>query len=116
MLRVLVCGGRDFTDAETVRRVLDALHASEGVACVIQGVAKGADALAAQWARDVGVFPVQTYHADWRLHGRAAGPIRNARMLAEGRPDLVLAFPGGRGTKDMTTRAQLAGVPVRFHE
>ncbi len=55
----------------------------------------------------------EVYEADWHEHGRAAGPIRNARMIAEGRPDLVIAFPGGRGTADMVSRARKAGIEVR---
>jgi hypothetical protein len=35
-------------------------------------------------------------------------------MLDEGRPDLVLAFPGGRGTADLIARAREAGIPVRI--
>lgn len=40
------------------------------------------------------------------------GPLRNQRMLEEGKPDLVVAFPGGGGTKDMVRRAAKAGVPI----
>jgi hypothetical protein len=50
--------------------------------------------------------------ADWNTHGRAAGPIRNQRMLDEVKPELVVAFPGGRGTADMVRRAREAGVNV----
>lgn len=42
----------------------------------------------------------------------AAGPIRNSRMLREGKPDLVLAFPGHGGTADMVKQAGEAGVGV----
>jgi hypothetical protein len=52
------------------------------------------------------------YPADWAKHGRAASPIRNQQMLDEGRPNLVVAFPGGRGTADMVRRARSAGVEV----
>jgi hypothetical protein len=41
-----------------------------------------------------------------------AGPLRNYQMLEEGKPDLVVAFPGGGGTKDMVRRAVKAGVSV----
>jgi formate dehydrogenase assembly factor FdhD len=34
--------------------------------------------------------------------------------LSKGKPDLVVAFPGGRGTADMVRKAQTAGVPVHF--
>ncbi len=52
------------------------------------------------------------FHAEWMKYGKAAGPIRNARMLAEGKPDLVVAFPGGRGTADMLRRVREAGIEV----
>jgi hypothetical protein len=35
-------------------------------------------------------------------------------MLDEAKPDAVIAFPGGRGTADMTDRALKAGLPVWF--
>ena len=39
--------------------------------------------------------------------------IRNRRMLEEGRPDLVIAFPGGKGTANMVRIALQAGIQVR---
>jgi Lhr-like helicase len=33
-------------------------------------------------------------------------------MIDEGKPDLVIAFPGGRGTADMVGRARKAGIRV----
>ena len=78
---------------------------------MITGGASGADALAAAWTEERGVT-YREYPADWAAHGRAAGPLRNQLMLERERIDLVLAFPGGRGTADMTTRAVRAGIPV----
>lgn len=109
--RVLVCGGRDYDDATWLTQVLDEGHAKLKFTALIEGGAKGADAWAALWARGRGV-PVVTFKADWGAHGRAAGPLRNEKMLNEGRPDLVVAFPGGRGTADMVARAKRAGVRV----
>jgi hypothetical protein len=43
---------------------------------------------------------VEAHPADGKKHGRAAGPIRNQKMPEE-KPELVVAFPGGRGTADM---------------
>lgn len=48
----------------------------------------------------------------WKDHGKAAGPIRNQLMLDDFKPDLVVAFPGGKGTADMVKKAQDAGVTV----
>jgi len=108
-MRVLVCGGRDFSDCSAVFVRLDAVHAKFGVSKVISGCARGADTLGIEWANARGVS-CERYPADWEAHGRAAGPIRNQQMLDEGRPDLVVAFPGGRGTADMIRRATQAGV------
>jgi hypothetical protein len=106
-MKVLVCGGRDYSDAFKVGAALAPLEPS----IVIQGGAKGADALAKEWAikHDIHVW---TYLADWETHGRAAGPIRNQWMLENSEPNVVVAFPGGRGTADMVRRAKKAGVRV----
>ena len=64
---------------------------------IISGMASGADTFAVEWAARFG-FPLRAFPAEWDKHGRSAGPIRNQRMLDEGKPDLVVAFPGGKGT------------------
>lgn len=96
---------------DRVYAVLNKLHREAGIGCLIEGGALGADRLAQDWANGTGI-PVETYEADWENQGSFAGPARNARMLAEGRPDLVIAFPGGRGTADMMRKARKAGVEV----
>jgi cephalosporin hydroxylase len=109
--RVLVCGGRDYQDRAAVFGVLDGLHRVTPISAVISGMARGADALGAEWAKEQRV-ELAAYPADWTGHGRSAGPIRNRQMLAEAKPDLVVAFPGGRGTADMISISEKAGVPV----
>jgi hypothetical protein len=109
-MRILVCGGRDYTDKAALYRVLDAALRS-GALEIIQGGAKGADRLAQAWATERGVA-CTTFEADWDLHGKGAGFIRNRQMLSEGRPGMVLAFPGGRGTANMVKQAQERGVLV----
>lgn len=113
--RVLVCGGRDFVDSSQIWGELDTLHrwARQGCMVVIQGGASGADRIAREWCISR-LVRFENYPAKWSEHGKAAGPIRNQRMLDVGRPDLVLAFNGGRGTADMVRRAKAAGVPVRI--
>ena len=114
--RVLVTGGRGYPHCEAVFERLATCRESaarNGLKfIVIHGdCLTGADHWAALWCRREGIeerrFPPQ-----WDLHGRSAGPRRNQRMLDEGQPDLVLAFPGGRGTVDTVRRAGTAGVLV----
>jgi hypothetical protein len=109
-MKVLVCGGRDFTNIAFIWARLDQLHAERPFTAMITGGAKGADTIANDWGK---TKPITRYvsKADWAKHGRAAGPIRNARML-EWEPDLVVAFPGGVGTANMISQARAAGVEV----
>lgn len=111
-MRVLVCGGRDFKDADLLKFALNIIKELEGIDLIIHGHARGADSMAAVWAVANGIDNLG-YFADWKTHGKAAGPIRNQKMLDDGRPDLVIAFPGGPGTADMVRRARLSGVEVR---
>lgn len=131
-MRVLVCGGRDYgfrpkgcppesaraydDRASKQRFMLDEtlrdLHKTRGPFTVlINGAAAGADALAVSWALSRGLT-IESYAADWKTHGRAAGPIRNQQMLDAGKPELVVAFPGGDGTADMVRKARATGVEV----
>ena len=110
-MRILVCGGRDYSNRHRVFAALDKFDAKHLVSLVIHGAARGADTCAAEWAarRCVHTAP---FPADWKTHGRGAGPIRNQQMLDHGKPDAVVAFPGGAGTADMVRRAKAAGLPV----
>jgi predicted Rossmann-fold nucleotide-binding protein len=110
-MKVLVCGGRNFRSPAQVWRALDDLHARHGFTALMQGGASGADAMARDWATTKPAIQRFVCRADWDKHGRAAGPIRNARML-EWQPDMVVAFPGGRGTENMVAQAERAGVTV----
>lgn len=78
---------------------------------LIHGDARGADRIADEWAKEA-LVEIEKYPADWKKHGKAAGPIRNRQMLKKGRPDYVIAFPGGKGTADMVDIAKKAGVEV----
>jgi hypothetical protein len=93
------------------RRHVDRLHAERQFGLVITGGARGADSMAHEWAVSRGI-PTEVYMAEWGRLGRKAGPIRNQRMLQQGRPDLVIAFPGGRGTANMIGQANAAGLEV----
>lgn len=110
-MRVLVCGGRAYADRNHVYATLDAIHAKTPITHLIHGGARGADSHGREWAFERNV-PMTAFMAEWKHKGKAAGPIRNRRMLETGKPDLVVAFPGGRGTADMCRQARVAGVEV----
>lgn len=114
-MRVLVCGGRDYCDQARVNAVLNSLLEQYPDLEIIEGGATGADTLARGWAWVKNV-PCLTVPADWKKYGKRAGYIRNAKMLNEGEPDLVIAFPGGPGTGMMVNLADKANVSVRIIE
>lgn len=109
-IKLLVCGGRDYSDRDVVFSRLDAIHAKRNITMLIEGGANGADTLCRMWARNRGVI-CATVNAVWDKRGRSAGPQRNSAMLSL-KPDGVLAFPGGRGTANMVQQAKDAGVKV----
>ena len=106
MTRAIICGGRDFDDKQYLFDALDKLHLRE----IAHGGASGADSLAGEWATQRNI-PCAVFPADWSI-GRSAGPKRNAEMLKSFVPDVVIAFPGGRGTADMIRRAEKKDVLV----
>lgn len=110
-MRLLVCGGRDFTDYAAVCRALDQVNEAVGISAIIHGAARGADSLGARWAQERGILTV-AFPADWNKRGKGAGHIRNQQMLDEGCPEGVVAFPGGTGTADMIRRAKRFGLKV----
>lgn len=110
-IRLLVCGGRTFDDINFLTKILFIVHEKYKIDAIIEGEAAGADTLAKLWSEEV-IGPAEGYPADWRKHGKRAGPVRNKQMLVEGQPDAVLAFPGGRGTDDMINQSRGAHLPV----
>jgi predicted Rossmann-fold nucleotide-binding protein len=110
-MKVIVCGSRDFRSPAQVWRELDRLHAEHKFTALMQGGATGVDGFAREWAARKPEVHRYVCHAEWDKFGKAAGPKRNARML-EWKPDLVIAFPGGKGTTNMVEQAEAAGVRV----
>lgn len=108
---MLVCGGRDSKDNIPVWDALFDLLEKEQLELVITGCSSGVDQHAVTWAY-FRAIPCMSFPAPWGI-GKKAGPIRNGWMLKYGKPDLVLAFPGGRGTADMVQKARDAGVEVK---
>lgn len=126
-MRVVVTGGRNFSDAGRVERALSAVHRKHGISVIIEGEARGADRLCKDWAKANGI-PVLPFPANWGnidrpgavirrnkfgiLYDAAAGGVRNQEMIDKGQPDVAIAFPGGTGTADMVKRLNRAGIPT----
>jgi len=109
MRKIIVAGGRDFTNRSQLHEVCRAYFGPEDQ--LVCGMAKGADAMALAWA-DGQRKRVLEFPADWDKHPKAAGPIRNRKMAQEG--DTLIAFWDGksRGTKNMIDEALKAGLEI----
>lgn len=119
---MLVCGGRDYSDADKLFAILDSVVDKKGLwepafpgivtqeLLVVSGGARGADSLAHDWAEARGAR-INEYLPNWNKYGLRAGVLRNQEMLDRENVNLVVAFPtGGPGTRDMISRAQKAGI------
>lgn len=96
-MKVLVCGGRDYSDHDAFLKVMNMLPFRPSL--IIEGGAKGADRMARHWAIQNGVH-YATVPALWDAFGRSAGHRRNSAMLMLN-PEYCVALPGGNGTADM---------------
>lgn len=108
---VTVSGGRDFTDRDFIETCLDGFHARNDITFLVEGGATGVDQLARAWAI-ARYVKFKTEEARWKLLGNAAGAARNARMLINWKPDMVVLFPGGKGTRDMKAQARDRGYQI----
>ncbi len=117
--RVLVTGSRTYEDRAAVRRDLAAVLAKFGCrpdqVVVVNGMARGLDTVAREAAVELGMR-VEDHPAAWDRHGRAAGPRRNAEMVAAGARGAI-AYPVGRsvGTRHCMRITEQAGIPVWNH-
>ena len=109
-MRLLICGSVNWTNFELILGVVNQLKPS----IIIEGEAQGADIMGKK-AGLMNMLVVEEYPANWVKFHKAAGPIRNAQMLKEGKPDLVVAFnndiENSKGTADMLQKAEKAGIP-----
>lgn len=103
---LLVCGGRDYFDDESLYRYLDGLAFwYGGNIIIVTGAARGADSFAEAWARTRQQI-YMGFPAQWDKYGKRAGMSRNAEMAAIAEPDAVVVFRGGRGTRGMLSIAR----------
>lgn len=111
--KVIIAGCRDFADYELLKENCDIYLQDQQPKdiVIVSGHASGADALGERYAQERG-YETEIYPADWKVHGRAAGPIRNTQMASVAHA--LIAFWDGksRGTKNMIDTATKRGLQV----
>ena len=107
-MKLAVIGSRSFCSYEWLEQCLLRSFRVADIEAVISGGARGADALAARFASCHDI-PLVILRADWKSHGKKAGPMRNSEIVA--RADAVAAFWDGSsaGTRDTIAKARAAG-------
>ena len=107
-MKVIIAGSRDITDEKFVIDEFWKLpiEATE----IVSGCAKGVDTIGEFIAESIGI-PVKKFPADWKTHGKAAGPIRNKQM-AEYADAAIVIHNGSRGSLNMIEQMKKLNKPV----
>lgn len=117
-MKVVITGSRKLKDRWLFDVVIEGLYTrltseNEALELAHGGCPSGADSFAESWKS---VVAVTRFDAEWGRYGKAAGPIRNKKMLAEFQPNLVLAFfqSGAKntGTTHCAREARAMGLRV----
>lgn len=106
-MRVIIAGSRHLTN---VQDVIDFYlqNSLDKIECIVCGMA----AEGMQWGLRNG-YPIKEFHADWKTHGKAAGPKRNAEMAKFGTHLLLIWDGKSRGSANMLQNAELRNLIIR---
>jgi len=112
VVKVIIAGGRSFIDYDLLCRKADVFLSRQDKVEIVSGAAKGADKLGEQYGLERG-YDISRFPADWGLHGKRGGYIRNEEMAQYA--DALIAFwdENSRGTKHMIDIAELYKLKVR---
>jgi hypothetical protein len=110
--KVIIAGGRDFSDYQLLVEKCDKYLANKTNIEIVSGTAKGADSLGERYAKERG-YSLKTFPADWAAFGKRAGYLRNEQMANYA--NALIAFWDGesRGTKHMIDIATEKGLLVK---
>jgi len=111
-MKIIIAGGRDFNDYQKLKDACDYYLKNQSNVEIVSGTANGADKLGEKYAEERG-YPVKKFPADWNLHKKAAGYLRNAEM-AEYSDALIAFWNGSKGTGHMIDLANKHGLKVRI--
>lgn len=106
---IAITGGRDHQVTSAELQAFWFCFQRLGATGLLHGDARGVDRAVAVYARRRGI-PTEAMPANWELHGKAAGPIRNQALVQA--CSALIAFPGGVGTANAVTSARRFGRPV----
>lgn len=100
VFKCIIAGGREFDDYELLKTVCNMMLCLKNDVEIVYGGANGADKLGKEYAEEKG-YSVKPFPANWTLHGKAAGPIRNEEMAQYADGCIVFWDGKSKGTKSM---------------
>lgn len=109
MSKVIIAGSRSITDYEAVKTAIKL--AGFQITEVVSGICAGPDKLGERWAIE-NLLPIKQFPADWKTHGKSAGPIRNSEMVAYADCAVIVWDGISRGSKDTLDKMQKANKQV----
>ena len=113
VFKVIIAGSRNFTDYNFLRKKCDRILSNiKDEKWILSGCAKGADSLGEQYAQERGYYLAE-FPANWDLHGKKAGVLRNEEMAREADALIVFIKNQSRGSLDMLRRAEQKGLKIR---
>ena len=113
MFKVIIAGGREFNNYHLLKHKCDIyLKDVEGPIQIVNGQARGADALGGRYAEEEDHY-MEAFEADWDKFGKSAGYRRNEEMAKYA--DALIAFWDGKskGTSHMIELAEKYDLVVR---
>lgn len=120
---IAITGGRDWGQLYRhklwIEDALRIIYNHYQFSRIVLGGAIGVDIVAERWARQHALINKMVLRPDYKRFGNSAPLIRNTDMLCMGCPDLVVAFPGARGTDNMcrqTLRREIPLLDLRFDD
>lgn len=101
-MKVIIAGGRDFTDLTMMTAKLDALfiNTADDPITIVSGTARGADQTGERYAELRG-YDVERHPAKWDVYGRSAGYKRNEHMASIATHCVVFWDGKSKGSKHM---------------
>lgn len=108
-MKLIIAGGRDYQFNVSDYAKLNEIFGEHELTEVVSGGATGADKCGEIWANFIGL-PIKRFPANWKSHGKAAGPLRNKEMAKYA--DALVTFSGGRGTANMIKQANEHGLKI----
>ncbi len=108
-MKTIIAGSRDNVGPEHLFEAFDIIDYE--ITQVICGCARGADTIGKAWA-DLEGIPCLEMPADWDLHGKKAGSIRNEEMALEAEALIALWDGVSTGTANMINIAERLGLHV----